>query len=680
MSADVDVTKFHFLGSVDYAAHNFARLKPLLYSETGHTWDGAAKREWFPTQGLIFSLATDLRYAPGDSLWLFRATSNTRTDGHDRFATVQVRPATRLRTDLDPMDPEALRRFATQHGFTNTHGAKTVGLPEEGDRWVIAPDLVKGDDGLWRLPEGPALKHMKVFEGEPEALCGVPTQDGQFVLPPIPGTTSETRNWMAPGAFIEDFAHDLRRWVGHGAQKTQAAAAATILRDLTPHLEGLSALRGTDARAALARARRLIEDAEAITSATDDIVEAISATEPFQAAIAAERERIRVTLEDEALAGVEALETQARSRMIAERERLDLEIEVSRRNSEALRAEISGLEAEAEQARRSRGENVGALEREIDELLARAASEPARVLADWLGVSGFVVTNAPWSGEAEPAQQSSECSVAARAPILELAGLGRALFEATPERGDSRTRLLELDAAIRARELPVLIGRHSRDFAEAWLGLAAGGDPMIVVADPTILSLRDLTQGRVAGESAPLTAAFDRAMADQSRAVVVLLDDPDPAAASFWLPEFARALRAPSRYGFPPNLVALVVIEADPSQFRFTAGRAGELFPMVFLDSADVGAPGPARGAELDLSGVAAPRVSTLWSERIDALRTSASMTLTEEEAGALAKGFGDFLGHVRDGPPPEETHPLAGRLWTAAKTLMIENLDRENA
>ncbi len=122
------------------------------------------------------------------------------------------------------------------------------------------------------------------------------------------------------------------------------------------------------------------------------------------------------------------------------------------------------------------------------------------------------------------------------------------------------------------------------------------------------------------------------------------------------------------------------MIEADASQFRLTAGRAGELFPMVFEDIADVGVPGPARGVELDLAGVAAPRVATLWSERIEALRVAASVTLTAEDAGALAKGFGDFLSHIRGGAPPEGAHPVAGRLWAAAEKLRINHQDDENA
>ena len=679
MTSELDITKYHFLGSVDYAAHNFARLKPVLFSESGHKWDGVAKRDWFPSEGLVFSLATDLRYAPGDSLWLFRATSNAR-DGQDHFATTQVRPATRLRTDLVPMHSEALRRLATRDGIANTHGAKILGLPEEDDRWVIAPDLVKGDDGLWRLQEGGALKHLKVFEGTAEALCGIATPDGRFVLPPIPGPPSDARNWLAPRQFIDELANDLRRWVAQGPQKVKAAAAAAALRELAPHLESLSVLRGTEARAALTRARQLTADLETITAATEEIVEVISSSQPFAEAIEAERERIRITLEDEALAGVEALESQVRSRMVAERERLDEEIEAARKNAEALRLEISELELEADAARRTRGENVGVLEDEVDALLARAASEPARLIAEWLGVSGFVVTGAQDNGEAAKPTDAVQVSETARPQTLELADLGRALFEATPERGETRTLLLEIDAAIRARELPVLIGRHSREFAEAWLGLGAASNPVVVVNDPTILSLRDLTRGSGSREDGVLTDAFRRAAADPSRAFVVLLDDPDPAAASFWLPEFARALRAPARYGFPGNLVALAIVESDASQFRFSPGRAGELFPIKFDDLSAVAGAGPVRQTELDLAGVNAPRATTLWSDRIESLRASAAITFTEEEAKALAGGFGDFLGQVRPPPSLEKAHPLASRLWAAAGELMTKNSDGENA
>ena len=48
-----DASRYYFLGCVEYAQHNFARLKPLLYSETGRAWEGLADRAWFPNEGLL---------------------------------------------------------------------------------------------------------------------------------------------------------------------------------------------------------------------------------------------------------------------------------------------------------------------------------------------------------------------------------------------------------------------------------------------------------------------------------------------------------------------------------------------------------------------------------------------------------------------------------------------------
>ena len=73
----------------EYAAH-FARLKPLLYSETGRCWDGAADRLWFPNEGLVFAVQADRRYTQNGSLWIFRVAPNARgdaIDGNEKQAT-----------------------------------------------------------------------------------------------------------------------------------------------------------------------------------------------------------------------------------------------------------------------------------------------------------------------------------------------------------------------------------------------------------------------------------------------------------------------------------------------------------------------------------------------------------------------------------------------------------------
>jgi hypothetical protein len=673
----IDVTKLHFVGNVDYAAHNFARLKPLLFSESGTVWDGPARREWFPTSGLVFSVAVVLRYAPSGSLWLFRVKSNTRAEsvGKDRFSAIQLRPAIRLRTDMNPDDPESLRRLATQTGLETTYGGQGAALPESEDQWVIVPSFRKDNDDRWRPPSDPPLRDLKVVEGTAEELCGHATADGTYVLPPKVPPSVGSRNWLEPRKLFEQLASDLRRWIPFGPQKARAQVAAQALRDLAPHLDTLTSLKAEDARTALSRARGLLDDAVTLTTAPDEILAILTETEPFKSAVERERERIRVTLEELALSTVETLEADLRARLVKDRQRLTAEVDEASITLESLRKEIVAAKTDVATAKSQQAENVEELDRRVHELLARAASEPGRTLADWLGVSGFVVSATHTVPEPvnQPLILNGPALTAPLTPLMDGAGLGPALFDASPAERENGIDLLVIDAAIRARELPLLIGPFAREFAEAWLGVAGGIDPIALVTDPTLLSLRELTPSGPRGAAAPLAAAFARAHADPSRLTIVVLDDMDPAAAAFWLPELARALRCPSRYGFPPNLLALAILEADPAQMRLTPTRAAELFPMTFEGCSPRSRSKPpcVTVRELTLELVAPARVTTVSAERLASFRAAAAATFSTEEAGRLALQLDLYLAAMKASKvnAPDKSS-LCARLLSAAHLI----------
>lgn len=677
---DVEITKFHFVGCVDYAQHNFARLKPLLYSETGRRWDGLAERAWFPNEGLVFAVQADLRYAQHGSLWIFRVAPNARGDAIDKdaFGAVHAKPAVELIVGMEPLDLEALRQLVAEEGLPSAPVGKAgAAVPELNDRWVVLPELQRDDQGRCRPAGSTNLRHLKVLTGTPEELCGLPTPGGHFVLPPIQPASTESRNWLPPAQFLETLAADLKRWVAHGPQRLKAQAAAQALRELAPHVVGLTALRADDAKVAMARAANLTDAAETITGAADTILGLIVEQEPFKAEIERRRVAINAELENEALAAVEQKEGAARDRLQAEQASLRAEIDSATARLEALRAEIVGLENEAAALRSARADNVDALDAQVDAVLQRAASEPARMLAEWIGVSGFVVGGI--GGEADATLTAMSAPEAGRAPPqppprpIATGDLGPLLFTAGPASNVGHPRLLIIDAALRARELPVLIGAFAREFAEAWLAVAGGETPLAIMTDPTLLSINDLTPRGPRGEKAPLREAFVRAEA-RTGPVVVLLDDLDPAAAGFWLPELARCQRHPERYGFPPNLLFMAVIEAEPSEMNLSQLRAGELFPLVFDDcDPNDGTPEwPAAPFDLTRELVAGPAASTSWPARVAALEAALQVTFKVEDAKSLAAGLSDFLQHCKGGgAPPRGEGSLAALLSKSAGRLM---------
>jgi hypothetical protein len=196
---------------------------------------------------------------------------------------------------------------------------------------------------------------------------------------------------------------------------------------------------------------------------------------------------------------------------------------------------------------------------------------------------------------------------------------------------------------------------------------------LVVMTDPTLLSVQDLTPAGTRGDRAPLHRAFARAGA-VDEPVIVLLDDLDPAAAGFWLPELARCQRQPSRYDFPPNLLFLAVVEADAGQMGLSAHRAGELFPLL-LDNSDPNSRAPARPDppfDLTRDMIADPASSTSWPARVAAFERSLGLTFKADEAKSLAASFSDFLQHCKGGgAAPRNDGSLGSQLARSAGRLM---------
>ncbi|MFC7477939.1 hypothetical protein ACFQS7_26570 [Dankookia sp. GCM10030260] len=260
-----------------------------------------------------------------------------------------------------------------------------------------------------------------------------------------------------------------------------------------------------------------------------------------------------------------------------------------------------------------------------------------------------------------------------------------ALINAFGARGADIEHVSRLDIAIRARELPVLIGPHAREVSEAWLLAAAAGDPEIVWTDPTLLSLSELVPSGPRGNRAPLSRAFVRALTQPGRCVVVFLDDFDPASAGFWLADLARAIKQPARYGFPENLVCVAIYEGEPAHIALPRQRAGDLFPLCI----DKLAPPrltkslhqPTHRTAISRALVAPPRASGRWQDRVDAFRAIATSLIPDEKLDQWVDAFATYLRHMKDAVPfPANGGSLADALRAASTLISVEPKDKTNA
>lgn len=672
----VDVLKCQILGEVEYAQHNFARLKPLLYSLDGRIWDGAVEKNWFPNAGLVFSLSADLRFAPAGSLWTFQVRPNERRsgqeEGKDAFMTIQVKPAMRFLTELEPLAGEALRRLATVDGFDAISTTGGVLFPEAEDRWILAAEFERGADELARVTNMRALGHMRVLEGTPENICGSPTPDGRWILPVIhSGHGSDIRNWLPSSALAEQIAKDLRRWLPHAPYKARAAAAAGALRELAPALENLSALRSAEVRAALDRVLTLADEAESITESVDELVEALLASPSIANAIEIEKAEIRRDLEAEALESAERLEAAARDRLAEEQAEMRAALEREQTTLEALRAEIAEGEKVVEDIRRRQRVETATFTRSLEALIARAKKEPAAYAAEWLVKAGL--TEAAGVAAPRPAASINPIPLPLLDEIEQIAEaeLGPALNGASPIRNEGMSRFHLMDAAVRGRELVVGVGPQAREVIETWLFSFAPLAVVARVADPTLLCFDDLLPTGSRGATAPLAVAIERANGAPNRAVVALLDDIDVAAGGFWLPQAARAMRRPHDHGLPANLFLIGLVEGEPSSFGLGLVRAGELFPLSFEDVARAPNVTPRAAREVPLALFSPPLALNGIDDRVAALAAAASYVFNDADAASLGKEFRAYLEWAKSGgDKPPETMSVAGALVVAALSM----------
>lgn len=260
--------------------------------------------------------------------------------------------------------------------------------------------------------------------------------------------------------------------------------------------------------------------------------------------------------------------------------------------------------------------------------------------------------------------------------------LFRALTDAFGSRGVDIEHVSRLDIAIRARELPLLIGSHSREVSEAWLLAAAAGEPEIVWTDPTLLSLTELVPSGPRESRAPLARAFALALAQPDRCVVVLLDDFDPAAAGFWLADLARAIRQPTRYGFPENLVCVAIYEGEPAHIALPRQRAGDLFPLRISELSAPRLIKPAtRRTAISPAMVAPPQASSRLQDRVDSFRSVAASLIPKDQLEQLVDAFANHLRYMKDGAPlPADGCSLANTLRAASSLISAEPKDKTNA
>ena len=174
-----------------------------------------------------------------------------------------------------------------------------------------------------------------------------------------------------------------------------------------------------------------------------------------------------------------------------------------------------------------------------------------------------------------------------------------------------------------------------------------------------------------------LAAAIARVKAAPERAIVALLDDVDPVAGAFWLPQAARAGRCPAAHRLPPNLILNALIEGEPSKLAFSLTRVGELSPLAFDD---VEAVAPRSGdivpREIGLELYRPPSLRNGVGERVTAMRASADQVFADEDAERLRNEFSAYLQWTKYGAPKPAAELKVPAALSSAATMTRKGED----
>jgi hypothetical protein len=161
---------------------------------------------------------------------------------------------------------------------------------------------------------------------------------------------------MLGSQYVNDFEFNNRAYRVYVQADQRFRSNPQALRELSPQLAGLTALKADDAKVAMARASNLVDAAETITGAAETILGLIVEQAPFKAEIERRRAEINAELEAEALAALKHKEAAARDRLLAVQASIRGEIDGATARLEDLRAELQALETEVYSVRSARAE------------------------------------------------------------------------------------------------------------------------------------------------------------------------------------------------------------------------------------------------------------------------------------------------------------------------------------
>lgn len=638
-----------FIGRVVHSETGWSRLEPLAAVVEGR-WrllDDVEKA--FPPSGRVFALPRALPTPRHGSLWLFTRQLNNRPEpGRDMYVVDVASPPT-LIVDLSHVSVEEARQTLFDLGIRQPRqgSREAVVLLVEGAFCVL--ELEPATRGVWKaVPSSHPVNLMTAAEEWKESDA----VDGQKYLPSmhIPSNPVLRRvNWSSDAEFISKILLRTRKYAQQLGDTKYAGPTREGIQYIARALEQVQLFPGSaeDIELDLERLQAQWPVLQAKLAAAEEmhsmLIESSTAKEQLAKAVAdakvEETARLRAELEVEVRAALLAdLEEKVR-----ERESLTQELAALATQRVAAIEENQRLQREmttgGAQLKQLHDDVQAFIHKLLDsfERLPVGEAAVARTLAEQLSrsltkgeghMSGFVPSVvAPWSLPAMENGEEGSPEVASEdlEPRLDTAGRAHAI------ESDS---LVAMHAFARAGELVLLTGVNAGRAFAAYTECVSGRLAYSMAVDPSTIGLDDLWRAPGSLAPTPLAYAWNRAMSDASRPVVVCISNLDASPFHLWIRSFAERLRGRAR---PHNLLVFATTAASTSDaaepYPFQADLLRWLVPIE---------PGPSNGSSLQvLSSISGPSVPTWlrWcSPQVDAVIKTEAFAVRIAEVPADAE------------------------------------------
>jgi hypothetical protein len=481
----------------DKVGNPIAGVEPLFEVNDGNAWRPVSAAEEFPTQGQVFwPFARD---AVEETIVFFRAEDNRGQK--DEYRVADAHPAVEV-VDLRQVgDPGAVK------------AALTLGLRRHELRQGMAmvrcaPDVLVGPIKLVKRSNGQYTYEVSNPDRIP---CFGGSIDGELrtihdgdtaraVLPAPLGAMSVG----APTGFVD---WDDDRLIVRRALTAAVTRAKRGGMDpgLTKRMidEAAAAVTGDSGgpeleleRYRLERARELCSNASYVSDLAADVAEDLIKHPMVAKSFDELRGQVKVDLEAELRAEVEASLKGARNELL----RIEQQTNNARGEFECAATELEQVNQQVADARVQLTSQVADLETEISSRVAELMDRPGKALADVAILRSLLGAEVSRSPDANPIATSRSPLkwTPASSRIDDRLALQKALLSAFKSVGVAPRHAIRLHAAVVAGLLPVLSGAGALSALLSYARTVCGGRTAVVHVAPDLLQPLSLDDGKIA--------------------------------------------------------------------------------------------------------------------------------------------------------------------------------------